>query len=520
MRALALALLLISVAFGAERAHAHASLIGSEPPDRGMVAASPETLRLSFNEPVSPLSLRLVTADGRAADLTDVKADGETLTIRVPSSLPQGTHVLSFRVTSADGHPVGGSITFSVGRATEAPAVAETTVPRAPLWLSRLGLYLGLLIGIGGVFYTAFVARAPLHGSARSIVGGAIGFGLSAAALSVGLQGADALGEPLSVLRETRTWLAGLSTAYGMTAGVALVSLMLAAMALHAKVPSRVPAAVALLGAGLALAASGHAASAEPRWLMRPTVFLHGVCLAFWVGALVPLSAALSRKAWPELARFSRLIPWPAAALMASGVWLAVVQVRQVDALWNTSYGLVLSAKFAALFVLFALAVFNRRLTPEVLQGNTAAAGRMALSIRAEIAVVLVIFGLAASWRFTPPPRSLIVAAQAPVQVHLHAGTAMADVKAELRRDGARVFQIVLLNPEFGPLEAKEVTLILRKPDAGIEPLRFSATHVEATIWKADGVRLPLAGRWRAQVDVLVSDFEKITLEDDIELPR
>ena len=275
-----------------------------------------------------------------------------------------------------------------------------------------------------------------------------------------------------------------------------------------------------LFRSGVAVAASGHAASAEPRWLMRPTVFAHVVCLVLWIGALVPLVAALKRRAWPELARFSRMIPWPVAALLASGVWLAVVQVRQVDALWTTAYGLVLSAKLAALVVLFALAVRNRRLTPDVLQGNAAAARRLVRSIRAEIAIVFVILALVACWRFTPPPRSLIVAAQAPAQFHIHAAQAMADVKAELRRDGARAFQIVLLNAEFGPLEAKEVTLILRKPDAGVEPLRYPAAHVEATIWRADGVRLPLSGRWRVQIDILVSDFEKISIEDDVDLPR
>ena len=55
---------------------------------------------------------------------------------------------------------------------------------------------------------------------------------------------------------------------------------------------------------------------------------------------------------------------------------------------------------------------------------------------------------------------------------------------------------------------------------AGIEALRFPATHIETTLWRVEGVRLPLPGRWQAQVDILVSDFEKITIEDEIELPR
>lgn len=520
MRALVFAIALLSALLSADTALAHASLVGSEPADRGMVAESPQVLRLSFNEPVSPLTMRLVTAGGDIVDLSDVAAADATLTIRLPQALPQGTHVLSWRVVSADGHPVGGSVMFSVGRATDAPAVSGAAAPRWPLWLAKLGLYLGLFMGIGGVFYAAWVGHAPLANGTRSLVTAALALGLFAAALSIGLQGVDALGEPLSALRQTRVWLAGLATSYGLTASLALLSLTFAVSAVNKQAWARPLSALAMIGAGGAVASSGHAATAEPQWLMRPIVFVHVVCIVFWIGALAPLVGALKRQAWPELARFSRIIPWPVAALIASGVWLAVVQVRDIDALWSTAYGLVLSVKLAALVVLFALAIANRRLTPGALQGNATAALRMALSIRAEIAVVVIILGLVACWRFTPPPRSLIVAAEAPAQFHIHAEKAMADLTGERRRDGARVFQIVLLNAEFGPLEAKEVTLILRKPDAGIEPLRFPATHVEATIWRTERLRLPISGRWRAQIDILVSDFEKITIEDDIDLPR
>lgn len=519
MRALAFAIVLVSALFGADAAHAHASLVGSEPADRAMVAESPHVLRLMFNEPVSPLTLRLVTADGGVLDLADVVAANTTLTARLSGPLPQGTHVLSWRVVSADGHPVGGSIVFSVGRVTATPELSSSNLPRWPLWLAKLGLYVGLFIGIGGVFYAGWVGRAPLSNSTRTLVSSALAVGLFAAALSIGLQGADALGEPLSSLRQTRVWLTGFATSYGLTASIALLSLAVA-VAANTRGGARTLSALALIGAGVSVAASGHAATADPQWLMRSTVFVHVVCIAFWVGALAPLGAAMRRGGEAELVRFSRAIPWPVAALIASGVWLAVVQVRHVEALWTTAYGTVLSAKLAALAVLFALAVHNRRLTPHVLEGDASAVRRLRFSIRAEIAVVVVILGLAACWRFTPPPRSLIAASEAPVHVHVHAAKAMADIRIERSADGARSFLISILDGQFGPLPAKEVTLILRKPDAGIEALRWPAARVEDALWRVDGVRLPLPGRWRAQVDILVSDFEKIVIEDDIDLPR
>jgi hypothetical protein len=122
------------------------------------------------------------------------------------------------------------------------------------------------------------------------------------------------------------------------------------------------------------------------------------------------------------------------------------------------------------------------------------------------------------SWRFTPPPRSLLAAAAQPVHAHIHAEKAMADLQIKPTSADGRQITVSLLDGEFGPLPAKEVMLVLSKPEAGIEPLRLPATHVEATIWRIDGVRLPISGRWHARVEILVSDFEKITIEDEIEL--
>src|SRR5205085_2184315 len=107
---------------------------------------------------------------------------------------------------------------------------------------------------------------------------------------------------------------------------------------------ARVTAVLALLGTGLALSLSGHATTAEPHVLTRPSVFLHVVCVAIWVGSLVPLFKAVrgSLRGDRALARFSRVIPYPLAALVVTGLALAYVQLDRLDALWTTDYGSVL----------------------------------------------------------------------------------------------------------------------------------------------------------------------------------
>jgi copper transport protein len=69
-------------------------------------------------------------------------------------------------------------------------------------------------------------------------------------------------------------------------------------------------------------------------------------------------------------------------------------------------------------------------------------------------------------------------------------------------------------------LAAKEVTLVLAKPAAGIEPLRLAAKHVDGATWRVDDVSIPGPGRWTVHVEILVSDFEKVVIEDHIDLPR
>src|SRR5262249_33657370 len=155
----------------------------------------------------------------------------------------------------ADGHPVGGALTFSVG-APSGMALQPQTESRAKnvaIWAAKLVLYIGLFAGVGGAWWVS-------PGS-RQFVAAALLAGLAAAALSVGLQGADALGLPLSGMLQAETWAAAFATSYAVSALLAALALVLGLVSLQTN--SRWFAAVALAGVGLALAASGHAATAE-----------------------------------------------------------------------------------------------------------------------------------------------------------------------------------------------------------------------------------------------------------------
>lgn len=69
---------------------------------------------------------------------------------------------------------------------------------------------------------------------------------------------------------------------------------------------------------------------------------------------------------------------------------------------------------------------------------------------------------------------------------------------------------------DFGPLDAKEVSFVFSNPEAGIEPFRRRAEKSGDGTWQAEGVVLPLPGKWSVRVDVLISDFEIAKLKGGI----
>jgi copper transport protein len=515
---LAFIVVLLTAWLSSSAAFAHASLVRAEPADGAMLSETPKTLNLTFNEPVSVLVMRLIGPNGEVV-APAAAAENNVVTVS-PPQLRRGSHVLSWRVVSADGHPVGGSFVFSIGAAsgTSVAASGNPTV-RSALWMAKLAIYVAMVLGIGGAFFQIWAGSSSCA-QATSVYVALLAGGLVVTPLSVGLQGLDALDLPVSKLTEAAVWRAGWETAYGLTALAAACAMLAGLLALATPVRlARALALAGLLGIGLALLLSGHAGTVEPRWLTRSAVFLHGVTVAFWIGALIPLVVAIGAGDRDALMRFSRLIPIPLAVLVTTGCLLMFVQLDRIDALWTTRYGLVLSGKLALVAVLVGLAAANRfALVPRFAAAGSASAARpLGTSIRAELALALVILALVASWRFTPPPRAL--AASERVFLHLHGERGMAEIDIEPERGRART-SVKLMDPELHPLVAKELTIVLANPAAGIEPMQRHGVSEGDGFWRIDDLRIPVAGRWKLQVEILISDFEKLVLDEEVALPR
>lgn len=507
----------IAVAGGAKRAEAHASLLSSDPVDGAMLSGAPAAVSLSFNEPVDPILLKLIQPSGGATVLA-APAAGTTLTAILPKDLSDGTHALSWRVVSADGHPVGGTIVFSV-RVLSGGAVvtqAPDTARAFAIWFTRVVMLAGLLFGIGAAICDGLLT--PVSPRLRPVVMAIALVGGVAAVMSIGLQGLDALDIGLGDLGSTAVWKTGWQTTYGRTGSILAMASLLASMLVV--LPFRMARAIAamvLLGAiGVAALASGHAASASPAMVMRSALFLHVVAAVLWIGALAPLVAA---KDHAVLRRFSSVAPIIVAVILLSGATIAVVQVEQIGNLIATDYGRLLLAKLALVTVLLVIAAANRwRFTKPALTGDAVAKSRLKRLIQIEIVVSVALIAIVAGWRFTPPPRVLDAIAREPAHLHIHTLPAMADVTISPGHAGPVSVSVMTMTGEFMPLEPKEIALELTNPTAGIEPIRRTLEKRQDGLWHLDGLVVPIGGRWRVKLDLLVSDFDMLHLDGEVTL--
>lgn len=494
-------------------ASAHAALMEISPAEGALLDDAPAEVVLRFSEAVSPLAIALIGPDGVTRDLTGATSGDSTLRVALPD-LAQGTQVLTWRVTSDDGHPVAGSLIFSLGRITGAAEVsAGDPLVAGLLWAAKLMMSAGLILGVGGVLFGAVTGLPP---TAPRILRRLLWVGLVMTPVALGLHGTDALGLPLAGVFTAAAWTTGFATSFGTMTVLALLAGLVALAGLTLNPLAFL--ATALLAA--AYASAGHAGAAEPQWLTRPAVFLHLAALCFWLGALIPLGLWLrAGQGAAALKRFSNIIPFAVLLLAGSGLALGMVQMGEGFSGWTTSYGRILTAKLVLLAVLFALAAWNRWfLTAPALDGNAGATNRLRGVILIEMVLVVAILGLAAGWRFTPPPRTLSAVAAMPAHSHIHAGNVMADVTITPGSAGKVAVEIWLSDGDMQPIAPQAVTLGLAMPERGIERLVHEARPDEDGLWQVPDLILPLAGTWQIDLEIRVTRFSISRIGGEIEI--
>ena len=512
---------------------------------------------LRFDEPVTPGRIEVLDSTGRSVIAGETpKAQDAEIHLALPAGLVDGTYLLSYRVTSLDSHPVGGTIVFSIGKPSAGgiAALQSKVADRGSIWpllstVARLLLFISLVGAAGGALFHTLVAHDlwRLDDRTRRRLVALTLLGLAAALLGIGIEGAALAGitwTGIGGLLSGTLWRLGEQTSLGFSLTVAAIALLLLLLALE-RTRGRLsllalPASLIALGS---LALTGHAVTAGPLWLTVPVLTIHVLVAAFWLGSLWPLWLAVGQPT-PECAlallrRFSAIALPAVLLLVAAGATLAFLQLGRLGELFITAYGLRLASKITFVLVLLLFAALNRFwLTPELTANRSKAAHRLRISIGLEIGLGIAILAATSSLGQVPPPRALILAAEArgmngqgmssmdmsgmtmPAQPGFSVVT-FADGRGALievspAAAGPNTITLHLFDAAEKPLTPQQVTVALSQPAAGVEPIEHPLTPESPGLYRWLNAPMPLAGEWKIRLVVFISDFEEIRFDTGI----
>jgi methionine-rich copper-binding protein CopC len=128
----------LALLFGAGLAAAHNVLERSDPADGATLTSGPARVSLTFNLPVRQgfSAMTVVGPGGGLWQDGEPKVDGNIVSIGVRPLGPAGRYEVGYRIVSDDGHPVSGTISFTLttpGTGTPAaPGPAGPTTDTAP----------------------------------------------------------------------------------------------------------------------------------------------------------------------------------------------------------------------------------------------------------------------------------------------------------------------------------------------------------------------------------------------------
>ncbi|WP_052401519.1 CopD family protein [Muricoccus aerilatus] len=490
---------------------AHAALVESSPADGEVLPAGPTFLSLLFDEPVTPLALRLLGPAGEVP-LRPAPGPAGTLRAALPAGLAEGTYIASYRVVSADGHPVGGALAFGLGTA---PAPAPVGASEDAGWTDAAAVLRGIFlaafaIAAGGALFRIFVEEvAPARRRSMAAIAAA---GAAAALAALAVQGGAMAALPFPAGLADPSLLA-LGAGSALLPRAVATSAGMALLAASLPFTGRLARGVGPLGAVLAaigLALSGHAAAGGAG--MQAMLAAHALAAAYWLGALWPLLAILSERgagALPAVRRFAALAIPAVALLLLGGTVQALGNLPGWGALFDTGYGGLLLAKLAGTAALLALATLNHfRLTPAL----PGCGGRpLARSIRAEAAIGLGVLAATAFLGVTPPHAAPHHPAAVPTGIQATAQAAGMAMRLEVTpaRPGPNRLTLHIQHPDGRPADPTEVWLELSQPAAGVDGLRRRMRPEAPGRFVLEGPELAVPGHWTARAELLLGDFDQ-----------
>jgi copper transport protein len=493
-------------------AYAHAELVGSTPANGQRFDEPPSEVVLEFTEQVSVVqgAFRLLdtTTGDEVATPGNEPPDGATLRFQLPPDLSPGTYLVSWRVVSADSHPVGGAFSFGVGQdaAPVSTTVSRSVAPWPVTTVRGLG-YLAFAM-VAGALALALLCWRPGRTDPRlqRLRTAGIALGVLASVLGLLLEGPYVAGVSMWRLLDPDVMVHVAHGRFGTWMHLRVLLYLLVGGVLWLPDALEVPtnrwlAGLSVVGLAATFPGTGHAAAAGN--LVQPvTDAFHALAAAVWVGgliALVVLSMSRESRPGPELfARFSRVALASVLLLVATGSVTAILELRAWDDLWDSTYGLLLSVKLLLVGAVLGVASLSRR--------SVGIGGSPWRPVRYEAVGTVAVLALTSALTVTAPPSRGIgdgptaVPATQQTTVVLDLGD---DQKARLEVDGLTTAgsRLRLAVPEGrGPQAVRSVALRAELPSEGLPAADVPLTRT-ATGWRGVAT-FALPGQWKLTLTV------------------
>lgn len=579
---------------GAGPASAHAALRSTDPADGSVVKTAPEHITLTFSESVALLddSFRVYDPGNHRVRTSEVRhgpGGSETARITLKGKLRTGTFTVAWRVVSADSHPVSGAFTFSVGKPSPTTATATTGPTEDPATaafydIARYAAYTAAALLIGTLVFRS-VCRPPDTAPLRRPVRAAWWTLLGATALLLVLRApyeegtGPATSLDLQALERAATGRPGLALLARL--GLLLLAAVLLPRLRRHSGTARTVGVVIAVGLALTWAVADHASAGIQVPLAITSSVLHLLAMAVWLGGLTALLMTLYRSAEPVpppvVTRFSRLAFAAMTVLVVTGVYQSWRGLGSWEALTDTSYGRLLTAKTAAVTLLLVAASQSRRWTTRLSLAKTSAVVRervpervpepvggepdsssssgpsesvpesssvpepsppsdpcrraLRRSVLAEVMVGVVVLGLTTALTSTLPGRAEAEEAQpttapglptasvtnVPFRVGDHGGTVQ--ITLDPGRVGPNSVQAVVFGPDGGLAAVPELRLSFTLDSQKIGPLDSGVTD-RGGYWSASSLELPIPGTWTMRVTVRASALDQVTVTRSVRIER
>jgi copper transport protein len=514
-------------------AYAHAILQSSTPSNNSVTRTSPSSVSLQFNEAVETAfgSIRVYDCGGGRVDSGKIIRPGKSsVAVRIDRRLAKGTYTVTWRVISADSHPVAGAFVFNVKKATAGGSCKQVFGAKTPGTVDALFKFMRaldfalILAVVGGAVALLVVLRsaAPALRSRlfRVLAGLAIGLVL-VGALCIVLQGAVAGGFGLSEAFRVDTVRSVLETRFGKAfLWQMAIAAVVGALALFASRSPRLEAfplfAILLLPT---LSAAGHARTSGTLAYLADLV--HLTAASCWVGGLAFTVLALvlaGDDRWPlasrAVPRFSILAVVSVIALIAAGSLRGYEEVKAFHGLWDTTYGKLLLAKIALVLPLLALGAYNNRYAVPKLKRQVCSAVEQRRFLRAagaELAIMAAIIGVTAVL-VTEPPAKASVSAPKYATDTVPLGPLELNYIVEPATTGPNTIHLYFFKPKSGfPASVDDAKLSATLPERNLGPLRIPMQRIVPSHYTTSTAVFPEPGDWQVTVEVRKGQFRSYT---------